>query len=55
MGAEEERPEVKEIEITPEMIEAAIPRLLKFSLESDVEEEAVKEIFLAMWRARRPS
>ena len=39
MGATE--PEGAEIEVTPEMIEAAVPRLLKFNLEGDIEEEAV--------------
>ena len=50
MGATE--PEGAEIEVTPEMIEAAVPRLLKFNLEGDIEEDAVRDIFLLMWRAR---
>ena len=45
----DERPAV---EITPEMIEAGAERLLCFSRERDLEEEAVREIFLEMWRAR---
>jgi hypothetical protein len=41
-----------EIEITPAMIEAGVSRLLEYSPEGDIEEEAAREIFLAMWRAR---
>ena len=42
----------EEIEITPDMVEVGAIRLLAFSRETDLEDEAVKEIFLAMWRLR---
>jgi hypothetical protein len=41
------------IEITPAMIDAGVVRLLRYSPEGDIDEEAVKEIFLAMLAARR--
>lgn len=41
-----------EPEITPEMIEAGAVRLLRFSRDGDLEDEAVREIYSAMWRLR---
>ena len=41
-----------EIKITPEMIEAGLGPLLRFSRERDLYEEAVSEIYRAMEMAR---
>jgi hypothetical protein len=47
-------PETAEIEITPEMIEAGILAYLKHDSRFDDDNEAVRQVFLAMMRARRP-
>jgi hypothetical protein len=46
--------EMPPFDITPEMIDVGARRLLRFSRQRDVEEDAAREIFLAMWRLRPP-
>jgi len=41
-----------EIEVTPDMIEAGLGPLLRFSRAEDLYEEAVRDIYSAMERAR---
>jgi hypothetical protein len=41
-----------EVEITPEMIEAGLGPLLRFSRERDLYEDGVRDIYLAMEAAR---
>ena len=53
MGAEKERPEADEIEITPEMVEAGLAELYGYSPEID-EIACLKQIFRAMIRAANP-
>ena len=45
-------PPEPDFEVTPAMIQAGVTRLLEYSPETDIEEEAAREIFLAMWLAR---
>ena len=40
--------DVTEIEVTPEMIEAGVEALVGYDPRFDLEEDAVKKIFLAM-------
>lgn len=49
-----DRPALKEIEITPEMIEAGVPHLFEYDTDFDNERGVVATIFRAMAGARSP-
>lgn len=50
-GEAEEASGAPEVEVTPAMIEAGLPHLLRFHRETDDDESVVRQIFLSMFQA----